>query len=39
MNDKKRESDTRGYYITYSPEVIKQAENYALAMNEARIKQ
>ena len=39
MNDKKKETATREYYITYSPEVIEQARKYALAMSEARSKQ
>jgi post-segregation antitoxin (ccd killing protein) len=38
MNDKKRETDTRDIYITYSSEVIEQARKYAVAMSEARIK-
>lgn len=38
MNDKKRETDTRDIYITYSPEVIEQARKYAVAMSETRVK-
>lgn len=39
MNDKKNETATREYYVTYSPEVMKQARKYAVAMSEARSKQ
>lgn len=38
MNDKKKETTAREYYITYSPEVIEQARRYAVAMSEARSK-
>ena len=39
MNDKKNETATREYYVTYSPEVIEQARKYAFAMSEARSNQ
>lgn len=37
MNDKKKETNTKEYYIKYSPEGVENARKYALAMSEARI--